>query len=296
MIKIKADQYKQYSYSKELNTELVLPGMKKANQIKIYNQIDGCGRIVFAIECDNCNTDHFAGFMSCRSRWCISCQHKKTLCWLAKLMPIVNDWNGNSTMLNLTIKDTDKLIDGLNLLNDSWRSFYNDDRKYREKFKRRFPGGVRSLEVKVGKNSEQWHPHYHMYCLQPLDYEKDYDWVKERWKSISGGSVYIRQIKGNKLKGLIEVIKYILKPEESIYKNDKRLNEAIKALTGKRQINSWGIFRGIEKEVEEMFDTYEEKKLSAFICAKCGCTEGYLKRLLYETLGNTVLYDSIRSN
>jgi hypothetical protein len=206
-------------------------------------------------------------------------------------MPIVEKWPGKVTMLNFTIKDTEILEEGLNELNNGWRNFSHSG-GYRKKFRERFPGGVRSLEVKLGKGSKIWHPHYHCYCLQPKEYQKDYKWIKERWYSLTGGSIDIRSVKNSRIDGLVETIKYIVKPETGYYNNSGRFNEAIDSLEGVRQINTWGTLRGLGKEVDELFDNWEEKKLEDFICQRCGFTEGQLRKLIYSLMSDeSVLYD-----
>lgn len=288
---IKADNFTRYNYGKQLNNSVVVPAMVRAEQREIADQINTCGDFVYAIDCCNCHTKHFAGFSSCRSRWCISCSHKKVLCWLAKLMPIIEKWPGNVTMLNFTIVDTESLREGLDILYNGWRSFSNSG-GYRKMFRERFPGGVRSLEVKLGKGSNIWHPHLHCYCLQPKEYKKDYEWIKNRWVEITGGSVYLKSIKGDRIAGLVEVIKYILKPETGFYSVPDRLREAVENLKGCRQINTWGTLRGVGKEVEVLFDTWEEKKLTEFLCQRCGFTEGQLRKLVYGLMSDDfVLYD-----
>lgn len=241
-----------------------------------------CGSFIYSVDCGHCHTKHFAGFSSCKSRWCIPCSHKKTLAWLAKLMPVLEKWQGRVGMLNFTIETGPDLEKQLKKLQEGWKKFMKDKRVVK-KFRDRLPGGLRSLEVKIAQgDSTHWHAHLHCLILQPAGYEKDYDWIKEKWHSATGGSVWIKDITKQKLKGSVEVLKYLIKPEMGLYKNTEMLGKAVMSLKGKRQINTWGLLRGLSKEVEDLENTWEEKKLTTFVCSKCGCTEGELLKMLYS--------------
>lgn len=250
--------------------------------ISMANALSKCGDFVYSIDCDSCHSKHFGGFSSCKSRWCIPCNHKKTLAWLAKLMPVLETWQGRVGMLNFTIETGTDLAAQIKKLQYGWRRF-NNDPYIRKHFKNRLVGGLRSLEVKISSgDSTKWHAHLHCLILQPKGNDKDFDWIREKWNSATGGSVWIKDITNQKLKGSVEVLKYLIKPEMGLYNNNVMLSEAVEALKGKRQINTWGLLRGLAKEVEELEDTWEEKKLTAFVCSKCGCTEGELVKMLYK--------------
>lgn len=206
-------------------------------------------------------------------------------------MPVLNDWEGRVGILNLTIPTGPDLKEQIKKINDNWQICFHDDKRIRKLFKNRMVGGLRSLEVKVSQEKNEWHAHLHCLIMQPKGFEKDFDWIKERWRSITGGSVWIKDITKQRLKGVVETIKYLIKPEMELYKNTYLLEGAVKALHNKRQINTWGKLRGLSKEVEEIEDTWEERKLTAFVCSKCGCNEGQLIKMLYEDSINYKMYD-----
>lgn len=287
-------------------SSVVIPAFEVAGIREEVMKMKDCGKMISVIECTSCQTRHFAGFNRCKSRWCVTCAHVKVLAWVARILPVAENWlasGGNISMLNFTIKDVDNLDDGLTILNESFRALYNVPSK-RKRWQERFPGGIRSLEVKRGKNSRLWHPHIHSIVLQPAGYRKDFAWLKTEWERYTSkqwkklfledpektGSVWIKKITGkNLLKSVCETLKYIVKPELSLYKEKENLLECVETLKGKRQINTWGLFRGLNKDVDEDIEKSEEKKLTDFICQRCGCTEGELKKLLYDDI--TILYD-----
>jgi len=185
--------------------------------------------------------------------------------------------------------------------------------------------------VKIGKGSGQWHPHYHCLVMQPADgYVKDYDWLSKDWHDIVGhngrdvvrkdgtpdkdwnGNVFIKKVDNRKkkdgktglLKAICETLKYILKADEAIFgKPDEPMedltlfSEAHRVLKGKRQTSTWGLLYGLAKEVEADMKEENDKKVKDFICQRCGCTEGTLMQILYETLSKdgTILYDIPRT-
>jgi hypothetical protein len=301
---VKVEKWKRYCYSRETMEKLVIPNFEKLERDGVYeaDRLVLCGRFVYAADCQGCHSKHFAGYSKCRSRWCINCNHVRALAWVARLIPILEDYidKGNYiTKMNLTIKDQAELKPMVLGLQESWRAFTNGNGA-RERWKERFPGGLRSLEVKRGKNSKLWHPHYHCIGLQE-SYEIDYPWIKERWKEVTfnqfgaEGSVWLKghDRKEGLLKAVIETVKYIMDPDKGIFVNSDHLLEAYITLKGRRQINTWGILRKQLREedieAEAMADD-SEKKLTDFICQRCGCTEAELKGMLFSQTP-TVLLD-----
>lgn len=281
--------------------DIVIPAFQELGLRAEVDRLRSCGQYVYYIDCCNCHTKHFSGYTSCKSRWCLICNHFRVLKWVAKLVNVIDRWienGGHVSMINFTVRDTDSLRLGIDSLSRAFRGIYNNtaNRRY---WKSRFPGGVRSLEVKKGKNSGKWHPHYHCLVLQPTDYEKDFYWLRERWKNLTGGegSVWVKQVRGtNLLKSICETVKYILKPELSLYKNNDMLAEAWYVLKGVRQVNTWGVLRGIGKQIEDEIEREsdvqgQKKKLTEFVCQRCGCTEGELVSILYAEAKEYLLVD-----
>lgn len=288
-------QFNDLKKKKKYMNSVVIPAFVNARIDP--GRMSTCAEYIHAIECKSCATRHFSGFSRCKSRWCVSCNHIRTLAWLARLVPVIQEFRQNGGYigtLNLTIKNTDTLEEGLKILGDSWRSFSNG-KGNRKKFKDRFVGGVRSLEVTISDEGT-WHPHYHCLYLQS-EFNKDFDWLRDEWEKSTRlsadskqdklGSVFIRSIYDDGrgiLKGIIEVVKYITDSETQWFDSDnsRYLQEAFYGLKGVRQMNTWGLLYGLSAKVEDDLETLNEKKLTEFICQSCGCTEGELRRLIYS--------------
>lgn len=154
-------------------------------------------------------------------------------------------------------------------------------------FKIDFHGGVRSLEVVIGENSGSWHAHLHCIVLQDK-YERDYNELEKRWnkacqlslgvEDIKVGSVYISSVQGNIEQSILEVIKYILKPNIDLYKMPDKFKEAYDCLKGRKQVNTWGLFRNLINIIDKEF----EKDTKEFECIDCGCTSATVKFLDLE--------------
>ena len=290
--------YQRHQDLEKYMNEIVLPSFENLMKSDIsltdriaiqstLHQLQTCGHYHYWIDCQKCKTSEFVGFSSCKNRYCLPCARKKSLIWLSKLAPAIIDQQKNGKSVShmvLTIRNTNDLKDGLLKINSSYRNISHSN-YYRNEWKRRFPGGVRTIEVKRGKNSGKWHPHLHLLVIKDKP-EKDYDYIKTAWKSITknDGSVFIRAVKKEQvIKSVLETTKYVLKPDKHIYNNKDDLLEVYKSMKGLRQINSWGQLRGLSVKDDEL-ETYEEKKLATFICKQCGCTEGQLIKLLNQSL------------
>lgn len=259
--------------------ECVIPSFKVSG-ISTEN-MELCGQFINSIDCKCCHAKHFAGFKKCKSRWCSNCNHLRSLLWMAKLYPVLFKWvdDGNNVFkVGFTVKDTDSVREGLDLIETSWRGMTHDDKNFRKYWKGRFVGGIRSLEVKIGRHSKQWHPHLHCLLLTDGTFHRDYNYLKDNWeyhtnkfyslvlrdKTEKIGSVYLKGLDSQDLmKELAEAIKYLTKFDDCVeyiakskvvnggeYPN--RLVELVFELKGKRAINTWGILRGLNKEVEKV--------------------------------------------
>lgn len=106
-------------------------------------------------------------------------------------------------------------------------------------------GGVSSYEIKRGKNSGEWHPHYHATWLcEEQPYETK---LSEEWKDILGDS-FIVDVKPftegqGVITGFLEVFAYALKFSTLTLEDNL---EAFLKLNGKRFITQFGVLRGVE--------------------------------------------------
>ena len=311
-------KYTKFLDLKRINREIIVPAFERATLDKISNSIWECGNFSVLYECTTCGTREWKGFKRCKNKFCVCCNAVKALSWLAKTVSKFEQFLNEGkyiVMLTLTIRDRPDLQEGLKILNKAWRLFYHEDKRISSTFHFKFAGGVKSLEVKTGENSDLWHPHLHVLLVKDrFSYDKmflDNAWGKcvER----AGGvvdekinyieSIYMRDENGVKkydkealVKGIVESVKYISKFD---YANEpsERLQELAEALKGVRQIDTFGCCKNIHKDVEEELN--EEIKLNEIVehaCQVCGCNEAKLVEMLsdrIDTYEGIVLTDKI---
>ena len=158
-----------------------------------------------------------------------------------------------------------------------WRDFYNSNRSFRNEFKKRFLGGLRSTEIKKGRNGN-WHVHLHLFLISDKEFRKDFDFLKSRWKFVTNGegSVWIKQAKTYDV--VVEVIKYITNLEK-VSLDD--LGEIYLNVKNRRLVSSLGILRGVEKKVESDLDSSVADDVD-FVCRVCGFDRYKFESVLYN--------------
>lgn len=102
-------------------------------------------------------------------------------------------------------------------------------------------GAVYTLELTNKGNG--WHPHCHMIVLAAS--EPSQDAFSIEWYKITGDSfiVDVRAITGDPTEGFMEVFKYAVKFSDLSLQDNW---EAAQVLKGKRLLNSFGLFRGVQ--------------------------------------------------
>lgn len=153
-------------------------------------------------------------------------------------------------LVTLTVKDGDDLGERFSHLQGALRE-YNQQRRNAGKGLRRTVefnkavGSVGSFEFKRGCGSGLWHPHYHAIWLcdtPPLESR-----LSAEWKEITGDSfiVNVRPFDDadDYALGFLEVFKYALKFSDMSLADNW---EGYLYLNGRRLVNSFGAFRGVE--------------------------------------------------
>ncbi len=292
------------------NGNFIAPTLRKAGQEKLAEKIYHCSDMSDIAVCQNCGQRYFAGSFYCKSRFCSICAKLRALAWLSKLVPLLNDYMAKGYkvfMVNYTIKDQADLEVGLTALLDAWRYMTNGEKSLRRKFRELNCGGVRSVEVKIGKGSGIWHPHIHTLVLCKVakgERVRQFEDYKELWecavRSAFGcsktskklGSVDIRGIKkGNRksiMGAVVETFKYISKFDWLKLPPDK-VNELVEKTKGRHFISAWGELYGLNKQVEELLAMTSEEELKDKVCEVCGCTEFELEHELTDKLPKDTL-------
>ncbi len=303
--RLTARSFERFLKGREFMREIILPALEKCSTEDRFKSIKRCGNIVNILQCDSCGTKHWRGFVRCKSKFCIPCSSVKTKIWLSKLVPILKEQldKGNCvSLLSLTIVNHDigELQKMINMLNDSWRIMTHGNGNVK-RWNERILGGVKNLEVKIGKDGK-WHAHYHALLIHPR--ARLYEWFKAEWEKATAiamgqpegtkvGSVHIKAIKNalGSMKGVIEAIKYPMKPENGFWGNQEAVQEVIQTLPRRKQTQSFGIVRQLVALVDQENEV-DEKKLDDFICQACGCDSATLhSELLRDVVSSEKLYD-----
>lgn len=299
-------KYSKFLDIRKVNNDVIVPAFERARLDEIANSIWECGRFSILYECTTCGTREWKGFRRCKNKFCLCCNTVKSLIWIAKTYKKFEDYLKEGkyiVFLTLTIRDRESLKDGFDILNKAWKNFYFNDKECAKRFKCTFAGGVKSIEVKTGENSELWHPHIH--CLLVKDrfsYDKQYiDAAWQKCIELAGGdndegitfieSIYMKDENGVKtydkdalMKGIVETVKYITKFD---YANEEpeRLQELVSTLKGIRHIDTFGCCRNIQKNVEdEENEQVEIGDVVEHVCQVCGCNEAKLVDMLTERI------------
>lgn len=151
-------------------------------------------------------------------------------------------------LITLTVKNGDDLEERQAHLSKSLRRMM-DRRRFFNAGKRGSPwtelckvqGAVYTLELT--NKGQGWHPHCHMIGL--CSSEPSQEALSAEWKGITKDSfiVDVRPITGDPAEGFMEVFKYAVKFSDLSLADNWH---AAQVLKGKRLLNSFGLFRGVQ--------------------------------------------------
>lgn len=296
-------RYKTYCKAKDYSMKNVLPAFREVQKeyaldkdnifYKYGEALAYCGNSKIVSVCQDCHTSYYNGAYMCKNRFCPVCQKQKSLILFSKVYPKILELMDKGYYVNVmtfTIKDTENLKLGINLLKTAYRNITHSSQKTREVYSNMFIGGIKSLEVKRGKNSNLWHPHFHALVIKDK-FSKDYECLNTLWNkeirrlvndsddTIYEDKFYVDEKLGNvwisnlntansktKVKAVYECIKYITKYEVNDLVHD--LKELVYGLKGIRSVDSWGVLRGIEKDAEEQ--ELSPISVKDLVCKECG--------------------------
>ena len=275
--------YKEFKERKNFAKNQVVPLLEKVGLHEKAEKILTCGHFKKVAICEECNTWHFNGAESCKDRLCPVCQKKRALLWFAKITPLLHEYLEREyfvNVLNFTIKDTDNLEEGINLLNNAFRYLTHENKTTAREFERRFIGGVKSLEVITGKNSGKWHPHFHCLVVKYI-YSEDFEWLKREWENalcvVSGlygqklGSVYLKGFTKTSRKGLETAICECFKYMTKFNWKTNNVLELVETMQNRKTLTTWGCVRiklnNYEADKEMNLSLTEIKTR---ICSTCG--------------------------
>jgi hypothetical protein len=116
-------------------------------------------------------------------------------------------------------------------------------------FKFHVAAGASFTEMTRGSDGEHWHVHAHAICRASfIEWQR----LRDAWREASNGShvVHVRGV-GNKGDGAYYAAKYATKGyDESVWRDASALKEAVKSLSGRRLLSTFGGWWGV-KPVDE---------------------------------------------
>jgi hypothetical protein len=151
-------------------------------------------------------------------------------------------------LLTLTVKNGDDLDERQAHLTKSLRKLLDRRRNFNAGVARapwtelcKAEGAVYTLELTNKGNG--WHPHCHMIVLAASAPSQSV--LSAEWHRITGDSMIVdcRPITGDPSEGFMEVFKYAVKFSDLTLEDNWH---AAQRLKGKRLLNSFGLFRGVE--------------------------------------------------
>ena len=276
-------EFREFKERKNFSLKKVIPLLREVGLTERADRISACGDFKDVAECQDCGTWHLYGLSSCKDRLCPICQKKRALLWFTKVTPLMREYLDKAYYVNFitfTIKDMSDLKQAIDIINKAFRYMTNGHKQLAREFKKRFIGGVQSLEVKRGKNSGLWHPHFHCLVVKYV-YSKDFEWLKQAWNNalcvVTGlygqklGSVFIQGFMQTEQKGLetaiCECFKYMTKfdfPASDVL-------ELVNVMSNRVTIRTWGCVRfklatfNVEDELNQPL-----AKIEACACRVCG--------------------------
>ena len=198
----------------------------------------GCGSGGWVVQ-SRTEPDRFAlRSDTCHDRWCPACSKSRSMTLRANLDPLLK--HKAVRFVTLTLRSREESLGVmLDRLNDSFVTL----RKLKL-WRDAVDAGVAFTEVKIGKDSRQWHAHLHVLIIgRYLPQEQ----LKQAWLAITGDShiVDVRVVKDD-AKVAQYVTKYCTKPgDNDLYRDENALDEAIIALKGRRLVTTIGAWRGV---------------------------------------------------
>ncbi len=261
-------KYLVFKEKKELNKKIIeivrSSNIDDCSKKKLLGYLNSCGNTVYLERCNICDTKYFAGFWSCRSRFCAVCSYKLHLSRFRKVIEVLEKLGDYKlSHLVLTLKSMDNLKMMLKRIRSCLRMLDKDNVFRRKKKTWGVMGEIRNVEVKYGRVG--WHVHIHVLIVHENDVRM-YEDYKEIWKRVTDGegSVFIRNVKNNVV-SVLEVTKYNMKilsktfldmmervrylKEYFKFLDDDFFAEMYYSLKGQRLFSVTGIFRGVKDEM-----------------------------------------------
>lgn len=231
---------------------------------KLSSRLAGCGswlhmrEFLLSGESRLRNANFCKNFLMCQS--CAARRSGKLVNPYAAKVEVIQDMYPDliPAMITLTIRNGPDLPERISHIKASWKKMMEAKRNGASGKGRhstiewnKVLGSIRAFEVKLGKNSGEWHVHAHCFVLLKEYVSQTH--LSSEWEKFTGDSyiVDVRKCKNGIVPGLIEVLKYVSKPSEL---PPDRLYELWQAARGSRFCDPQGLLRGVPEPVLETDD------------------------------------------
>ena len=276
---------------------------------KLSERMENCQKFhsLATLKCGHGNVKSVASSFRCQSKLCSYCSSKRSgniVKQLAQpLKQYVNDKELQPFFITLTFKNTETLPT-TNELKKARINFFNS------KFMREngFHSSIGSMELKIGKNSKQWHLHYHFLILLsfpnfecnsngkfPIEVNQR---MSETWEKANGGKGFIvdgRKFQIGKEKSFSEIFKYITKLNEVDKWSDKQLIEFLNWSKNRKQFYNIGKTRNnpeFKQLIKDCNEDVEVKETLPKKCDKCSCDEYLVNNYKWDFINSQYILRS----
>ena len=197
----------------------------------------GCGDHAYVFQSVQDPEIYTLGGSTCHDRFCLPCGRERSRV-IATNVKLKTEGK-SARFLTLTLKSTTEPL--AQLLAKLTQDFTALRRS--KLWRKRVTGGVGFLEIKWIASSQRWHPHLH--CLVQGRYIPQ-DELSRTWLKITGTSKIVDiRIATDSRYVTHYICKYASKPlDHTVIVDPPRLDEAVRALKGKRLCMTFGSWRG----------------------------------------------------
>lgn len=230
---------------------LILQSLKRthASNARILN-FDSCGYGAYILrDPENPENLRVAG-STCHDRWCRPCGQYRSAKLTAAIQDVVRDKPVRFVTLTLRA-DGRPLKERLTRLYDSFAKL-----RRRVLWSKRVFGGGAFCEIVWNPDHSNWHTHLHVLCRGRWLPQQQ---LSQVWHEITGDSYVVDVRLARTASDLARyVAKYVTKPHTSSFVHDAtRLDEAVRALHGRKLCLTFGDWRGIRLTANEEFERWE---------------------------------------
>lgn len=216
----------------------------------------------------------------CADALCPSCARRRGLKLSGTLGKGLAEYQSKNDLhaylLTLTFKDMDALPD-FTKIGKMAKRLLNQKKLWKQYG---LVGGVRAFEIKIGKTSGKWHPHFHILILTkhpiPTFTDKNENIrfelgvnqaIAAAWQKITGDSFIVdgRAFDGD----YREMFKYVAKGADTM--DDERLRELANWQRGKRFLSLFGeLYNNSELKAAMKAGEDEREEAAPHCCPECG--------------------------